>query len=44
MKTTKYSAPETEVVDIVSMETLCQSPTAFGGSTSDYGQENEDIF
>lgn len=33
-----------ELIDLFGSETLCQSPASFGGSTSDYGQEGENIF
>ena len=44
MKKAEYSVPEIESIDIIGSETLCQSPTSFGGSTSEYGQEGENIF
>ena len=44
MKNEEYTVPEIESIHIVGMETLCQSPASFGGSTSGYGQEDEDIF
>lgn len=44
MKKTEYKVPEIEAVDFVGVETLCQSPVSSGGSTSDYGQEDENIF
>lgn len=44
MKKAEYTVPEIESIDIIGSETLCQSPTSFGGGTSDYGQEDETIF
>lgn len=44
MQKTEYLVPEVESMEIAAMETLCQSPASFGGSTSNYGQDDEDIF
>lgn len=44
MKKAEYIMPEIESAEIIGTETLCQSPASFGGSTSNYGQDDEDIF
>lgn len=44
MKKTEYFAPAAESIDFAPAEMLCQSQTSFGGSTGNYGEDNDDIF
>lgn len=44
MKKEEYKVPEIELFEAFEAEILCQSPSTVGGRTSDYDEDDDDIF